>query len=68
MPKQVIAEIMSNKGLASLTKKYVISREGRKPMFSFKGVSKKQGECHTSVQIQPRISCISGEHEFILLW
>lgn len=29
MPKQVIAEIMSNKGLASLTEKCVISREGR---------------------------------------
>lgn len=28
MPKQVIAEIMSNKGLASLTEKCVISREG----------------------------------------
>lgn len=30
MPEKVIAEIMSDKGLAALTKKYVISSEGGK--------------------------------------
>lgn len=29
-------------------------------MFNFKGVSKKQFECHTSVQMQPRSSLSSG--------
>lgn len=54
MPKEVIAEIMSEKGLASLTEKYVISREGGKPMFSLRGVLKKQSECLTTVEVSAR--------------
>lgn len=51
MCKQVIAEIMNNKGLTSLFKKYIISREGGKPLFTFKGVPEKQFESHVSIQI-----------------
>lgn len=60
MPKQVIAEIMSNKGLASITKKCIISKEVEKPVFSFKGVLKKQFECHTSVQMYAREKNLSA--------
>jgi hypothetical protein len=38
MPRQVTAEIMNNKGFASVTKKHIISKEGGKPFFCFKGV------------------------------
>lgn len=64
MPEPVMAEIMSNKRLASLTKKCIISRDGGKPMFSSKAVSRSSNATPVLERVRGEIS--TPRTEFML--